>query len=63
MDNYIWSLYNKETQQFGDGQLVYQKRNNGLYYEAKTEQPLKPQPPSYVKFMESIGRKVAKKYL
>lgn len=26
MDNYIWTLYNKETQQFGNGQLVYQKK-------------------------------------
>lgn len=63
MDSYIWCLYNRETERFGEGKLVYQKRKNGLFYDSEIEQPLKPQPACYVEYMESIGRKVAKKYL
>ena len=36
MDKYIWGLYN--------GNLVFQKRKNGLLYDAKTMKPLSPQP-------------------
>lgn len=46
MDNYIYSLYNPETKQFGTGgKLVYQKRKNGLFYDPETNTPIDPQPP------------------
>ena len=36
MDRYIWSLYK--------GELIYQKRKNGLFYNGRTHKKLDPQP-------------------
>ena len=44
MDKYIWALYDANTGRFGSGELVYQKRKNGLFYDSLTHKPLTPQP-------------------
>ena len=44
MDKYIWALYDANTGRFGSGELVYQKRKNGLFYDSLTHKPLSPQP-------------------
>lgn len=45
MSNYIYTLYDPNTKQFGTGgKLVFQKRKNGLFYDLETNAPLDPQP-------------------
>lgn len=62
---YLWAKYNPKTDRFDDkdGQLVYQKQLNGLFYDASTNKPLVPQPTFYVKLMLAKGRHLAKKYI
>lgn len=43
--NYIFSLYDPIALKWGEGKLVYQKKEGGVVYDHPSGLPLDPQPP------------------